>query len=198
MGGKRFIKNGAERHSRTWRISRLFFVLLVGCGLLGWLGANLRAQSATEQELKAAFLYHFAQFVEWPPDAFAGAGAPIVIGVVGNSSFRELLAHTVEYKAVQGRSLLVRAWKPGESNQRCHILFIPSEDSKALPGILEEVQGVATLTIGETEGFAKRGGMINFILSDRKLNFEINQKRAESAGLKISSKLLTLAKAVWE
>ena len=181
-----------------WKTSKLLFVLLAWCGLQGWPGSCLEAQSATEQDLKAAFLYHFAQFVEWPSDAFADDNAPIVVGVLGDDSFRKIVIQTVENKVVQGRRFEVRKWKRNETAQRCQILFIGASENGALAETLQNMNTSGVLTIGETEGFAKRGGMINFVLFENKLRFEINHKSAESAGLKISSKLLKLARAVWE
>ena len=180
------------------RTAKAAFVLLTCFVFPAWFGSGLQAQSPTEEELKAAFLYHFAQFVEWPPDAFADDNAPIVVGVLGDDSFREVLTQVVENKVAQGRKFAVRKWKRNEGTEHCQILFIGPSESGALPETLQNIKAPGVLTIGETEGFAKRGGMINFVLSGKKLNFEINQKSAESAGLKISSKLLALAKAVWE
>jgi hypothetical protein len=180
------------------RIAKSALVLLYCLVLPAWFDSGLRAQSPTEEELKAAFIYHFAQFVEWPPDAFPDDRAPIVIGVLGDDSFREVLTQTVENKVVQGRKFVVRKWKRNEVAQDCQILFIASSESTVLAETLQNIKAPGVLTIGEADGFAQRGGMINFILSDKKLNFEINRKSAKSAGLKISSNLLTLAKAVWE
>lgn len=180
--------------SQNW-IAPGAFVLL--CCLI-WPGSYLRAQSATEDELKAAFVYHFAQFVEWPLATFPDERAPIVVGVLGDDSFREVLTQIVENKVLRGRKFAVRKWNRNDNPQLCQILFVGSSENKAVAETLQKRNAPGVLTIGETEGFAERGGMINFVLSDKKLNFEINQKSAESAGLKISSKLLTLAKAVWE
>lgn len=161
-------------------------------------GSGLGAQSPSEYEVKAAFLYNFAKFVEWPPEAFPDASAPIVIGVVRNDYFNYILARTVAGKVVQGRKFLVRLWKRNQGSPNWQILFISSSEGNALAEILQSIKGSSMLTVGETQGFAARGGMINFILSDNRVRFEINQKSAQSAGLKISSKLLALATSVWE
>jgi hypothetical protein len=176
------------------------FVLIVAAGLAlaGWLSPGLQAQSPTEYEMKAVFLYNFVKFVEWPAGTFPDAGAPVIIGVAGNDSFREILIHTVEDKTAQGRKLLVRTWKKNDAGQHCQILFISSSMNNELGEILQNVNGKWVLTVGETAGFAQRGGIINFTLSDNKVGFEINHKSAEAAGLKVSSKLLTLAKIVLE
>ena len=183
--------------------------------------SHLRAQSATEPELKAAFLYHFAQFIEWPPDvsanseqeqrncanchhskrskeSVAASKAPITFCVVGDDSFAEVLGQALEDKIIRGQNLLVQQWEQSKNSHPCNVLFVASSAKNTVAEILRTGDGRGVLIVGETEGFAKRGGMINFILSDKKLGFEINRKSAESAGLKISSRLLTLAKAVWE
>ncbi len=176
--------------------------LLVAAVLLGIVGSvsSLRGQvsSPSEAQIKAAFLYNFAKFVEWPPEAFAEPISPIIIGVAGDESFEDILDHIVNDKMVQGRKLLVKRWKRNQSSHLYHILFIGAPESNALAEILQNIKGESVLTVGETDGFAQRGGVINFILSDNKVRFEINRKSAETVGLKISSKLLALAKTVWE
>ena len=154
--------------------------------------------AAGEYELKAAFVFNFAKFIEWPQEAFPSATAPIVIAVLGNDSFRDILARAVGEKVVQGRRVVVRGWKRGEVGPGCQILFVSSSEEKATAEILQNIKRPGVLTIGEAEEFVQQGGIINLTLSDEKLRFEISQKNAESAGLKISSKLLGLAKTVWE
>jgi hypothetical protein len=187
------------RYRGFWktRVSAAVLFLAAGLALPGWAGSDEPAASSTEYELKAAFLYHFAQFVEWPPEAFPDTSAPFVIVVAGNDRFREVLAHTVENKMIQGRKLSVRAWNKNQDGPRCQMLFI-SGASGAVKEILQETKGSGVLTIGDIEGFTQQGGMINFIIADDRVRFDINHRTAESARLRISSKLLALAKSVWE
>ena len=151
-----------------------------------------------EYQIKAAFLYNFAKFVEWPPEAFSDAKSPIVIAILGEDPFDPSLEEIIAGKTVQGRPLVVKHWKNLDGSWQCHILFVSASARGFLGDIFQKTGLSNVLTVGEMEGFAQRGGMINFILFENKVRFEINHKAAESAGLKISSKLLSLARKVWE
>jgi hypothetical protein len=172
------------------------------CGLLFGLLAllavalNGHAQGSqpSEYQLKAAFLYHFAQLVNWPPDAFAAADAPMVIGVIGENPFGKELEESVRGKSINGHPLAVKEVQTsGEGTNTCHILFISPSEKKRLSEILAAVRGKSVLTVGETDHFTETGGMINFTLDGTKIRFQINDAAAKAAGLKISSKLLNLA-----
>ena len=198
--GRKDAVSGAYRRFPFANTRVLKLVLAVAFSAMVGDVSSLRGQVSplSNDQVKAAFLYNFARFVEWPPEAFAGPKDAINIGVVGNDAFAALLTHAVEGKVVQGRLLLIRKWRPNQSPQCCNILFISSSLDGSLKEILQKIKGESVLTVGETDGFAQQGGMINFILTDNKVRFEINRKNAETAGLKISSKLLALAKTVWE
>ncbi len=173
----------------------LALILIVAVSLIG---SALRgtAQSSGEYEIKAAFLYNFAKFVEWPAEAFVDPQAPFVLGVVGEDPFGSVLAQTVGGKTVNGRQLMVRRFKHGEDLRGCHILFVSSSEKKHLAQILESLKGSSVLTVGETDRFAQFGGAVNFILEANKVRFEINVDAAARARLKLSSKLLALARIV--
>ncbi len=198
--GRKNAVSGAYRRFPFARTRVLQLVLAVAFSTMLGSVPGLRGQASlpSEDQVKAAFIYNFAKFVEWPPAAFAEAGSPIIIGVAGDASVEDTLDRYVKDKTVEGRKLLVGRWKQGQSSPRCHILFIGSTVGSSHAEILRNIRGSPVLTVGETDGFAQQGGMINFILTDNKVGFEINRKNAESAGLKISSKLLALAKTVWE
>lgn len=148
----------------------------------------------SEYQLKAAFIYNFAQFVEWPPAAFAEATSPLVIGVLGESPFGGALEQTVRGKALQAHPLIIKAFRsPAEATNNCHVLFISASEKRRLGEIVAGLRGTSVLTVGETEGFIEAGGMINFIQHGKKIRFQINNQAAKSAGLKVSSKLLSLA-----
>jgi hypothetical protein len=182
----------------SWKAGRVKsgFLLAAWCILAGWMASDVQSQMPNEYEVKAAFVYNFAKFVEWPEAAFPGGSSPIVLCVVGEDPFGGILARTVVGKTVQGRALVVKRLEGGTSFP-CHVLFVSSSDSVFLASVLLKARGGSVLTIGEAEGFAQQGGMINFILSENKVRFEINRESAERAGLRISSKLLALAKTVW-
>lgn len=154
------------------------------------------AQGVTEIEVKAAFIYHFTEYVEWPSSAFGSTSAPLVIGVVGKSDLFPALQNAVRGKNWNGRDLLVRRVETAKEMRECHILFVPESEARRLAQILESLGDAPVLTIGESEGFARRGGIINFFTDQNRVRFEINPDAAKRARLTISSKLLNLARIV--
>lgn len=158
----------------------------------------VRAQSETpsEYQVKAAFLYSFARFVEWPADAFVHPQATIVLGIVGEDPFGFALDGMVFGKTVNGRGFMVKRLKIGPELRGCHILFISSSEKKNLAHIFESLKGSSVLTVGETDRFVQSGGAIQLLLQDNKVRFEINVGAAALARLKVSSKLLALARSV--
>jgi hypothetical protein len=158
--------------------------------------AKAQSEPPSEYEVKAAFLFHFAKFVEWPPDAFANPQSPIVLGILGDDPFGALLTEMIVGKTVNGRGLQVHYFRRGENFRDCHILFISSSEKKSLPLILGNLGGLSVLTVSEMEGFAASGGMIHLFLEQNKVRFEVNPETAMRSRLKISSKLLALARIV--
>jgi len=154
------------------------------------------AQSAGEYQVKAAFLYNFAKFVEWPPSGFRSATAPLQICILGQDPFGQELRDLVSTKTVNGRKFEVDYVVDARLARACHILFIAASEKSRVKQILESVRGTVALTVSDTEGFAEQGGMIDFLLDNDRVLFEVNRAAAEQAGLKISSKLLGVAKAV--
>jgi hypothetical protein len=179
-------------------------VLGSALGIALWVAASsatgLFAQSreASEYQVKAAFLYNFAKFVEWPGDVFKDPSDPITICVVGEDLFGAILATSVRGKTINGHNIVIRLLKPRQSLRGCQIGFISSSARKDLGSILLDLEGASVLTVGETKGFAAMGGIINFVIEQDRFRFEVNVDAAERAGLKISSKLLSLAKIVRE
>jgi hypothetical protein len=152
------------------------------------------ARAATEYQVKAAFLYNFAKFVDWPGDAFARSDSTFIIGVVGDDPFGSELDSTVAGKSVDGRRLEVKQFRRISDMQTSHILFICRSERSRISRILERVGNSPTLTVADTEGFLQHGGMVNFIIENSKVRFEINSAPAQRARLRISSKLLQLAR----
>ena len=169
---------------------------ILSLGLV-WLLAvgGSRAQEAppTEYQLKAAFLLNFAKFVEWPPAAFAGATSPMVLGILGENPFGDVLERTIRDKTINNHPLVVKELHSSAEATNCHILFIGTSEKARLPEILAGLHGAGVLTVSETAGFTESGGMINFFRQGNKIRFQIKEVAAKSAGLKISSKLLSLA-----
>lgn len=148
----------------------------------------------TEYQLKAAYIYHFAQFVTWPANAFAQTNSPLVIGVLGANPFGNDLQRTVEGKVLEGHPLVVKIFKNlSEITNVCHILFISETDRKRLSQIIAGLNGTSTLTVGESDRFIEAGGMIRFLIEDARIRFEINKTVADKSGLTMSFKLLGLA-----
>ena len=175
-------------------------VFLLTCAMAMGNLADLRTQNPPpgEYEVKAAFLYNFAKFVEWPQGAFADADSPLIIGVLGDDPFGEVLDRTVAGKLVQGRPLRVQRWKRLVEMRNCHILFISTSEQGSMLSILDKIRPTPVLTVSDSGDFDERGGIVGFIMVDNKVRFEINNRRAQDAGLKISSRLLMLAVSVWD
>jgi YfiR/HmsC-like len=168
----------------------LFFIQLVN-------PLQVHAQDAlSEYQVKAAYLFNFLKFVEWPEESFADPLAPIVIGVVGEDPFGNALPQVVIGKTVQGRDLVIRIYRPGEDLRGVHILFISASERKRLPIILSSLRGSSVLTVADIAGFLDAGGMIQFLNENGRVRFAINVDATSRAKLKMSSKLLSLAKVV--
>jgi hypothetical protein len=154
-----------------------------------------RADEPTgEYKVKAAFIYNFAQFVDWPDTAFTTADAPFVVAVVGKDPFEGILEQVVAGKHVGARRVVVQHFDSADQIGACQILFVPTTEDDSLSRIVQKVQNSAVLTIGESEDFCSSGGFIRLFTEDNKVRFEINQEAAEQVGLRISSKLLKLAR----
>ena len=158
----------------------------------------LRAQPAVapEYQLKAVFLFHFAQFVQWPRQAFPEPDSPLIIGVLGADPFGPLLDQIVSGQTVNHRRLVVRRFRDVEQVDGCHILFIARTSPADLRQILNALRGKSVLTVGDMAGFARQGGMIGFVTEDNRIRFRINLQAAKAAHLTLSSLLLRPAEIV--
>jgi YfiR/HmsC-like len=152
---------------------------------------------ADEYQIKAAFLPNFAKFVYWPSASLGPAGAPLVIGIVGDDPFGVALKEAVNGQSVDGHSLEVRHLQWKDSFDGCDILFIASSEVNHVSEILASVAGQAVLTVADFDSFARRGGMIELKTIGHRVRFDINTVAASAAGLRISSKLLSLAARVY-
>jgi YfiR/HmsC-like len=180
----------AGRHGRAWLI---LLVILLGTGVFA---AQLLAQAFKEYDVKAAFLYHLAEFVEWPPAAFPAPESPLVIGVLGADPFGKSLDEVVKNEEVKNRKLDVRRYRSLEEVKTCHILFISQSEAGRLDQIFSSLKDRKILTVGDTEGFAQRGGIVRFLTDKNKIRLRINLEAAKAASLTISSKLLRAADVV--
>ena len=155
-----------------------------------------QSKVATEYEIKAAFLYNFAKFVEWPLSAFSDSRQPMSICVFGRDPFGRALEDALLGKTIGDHPVLLGHAKQPADLAGCHIVFVGAADSTRLPDLLTHLRGRAVLVVGESEGFASAGGTIQFVLDQNRVRFAINPDAAERAGLRISSKLLALAMIV--
>ena len=182
--------------SRTAGRSLAYGVLLLAGAWLAAPQAGHAQHSPTEYQVKAAYLFNFLKFVEWPDDSSADLHGKWVIGVVGENPFGDILAQAVYGKTVQGHELQVRSFQSTEDLRACHILFISASEKKRLPSILTALGGSSVLTVADMDNFNASGGMIQFVMEDGSVRFVINVGTTSRARLKVSSKLLSLARVV--
>lgn len=166
----------------------------------------LRAQESSgssEYLIKAGFIYNFANLVQWPSSSFAQPDSPIVIVILGEDHFGNTLDHALDGKKVNSRPFVIKRARTVTELQRtlgpqkdCQILYVSSSEMPHLGEAIQVLKGVPVLTIGETPGFARDGGIINLVLEDNKVRFEVNVRAAKDADLNISSRLLALARIV--
>jgi hypothetical protein len=170
---------------------------ILGLGVI-WLllttsASRTQSSPPSEYQIKAAFLFNFARFVEWPTKAVAGSSSPMVIGILGENPFHDDLEKTIHNKTIDGHPLVVQEFRSLAEATNSNILFISNSEKARLEEIFKGLKGTTVLTVGETEHFTESGGMINFVMEGTKIRFQINNDAASAAGLKISSKLLLLA-----
>ena len=174
----------------------LRYALFLLCTLL-LVGANsvmAQSDSPSEYQVKAAFLYNFAKFVEWPDTAFASPQAPLVIGVFGSDPFQGDLDRIVAGKNINGHPVVARLVSTVTDLKNCHIVFVSVAQQKKAAEISAALAGLKVLTVTENmKHFAASDFMVNFVMQDERIGFQINNAVAVRAGLPISSKLLSLA-----
>ena len=170
--------------------------LLLGGFLFGPAAARSGEPALTEYQVKALCLVNFARYTEWPAGAFSDTNAPIIIGIVGESSLQGALQNATRDKKIGGRSVLIRELASEADYDKCQILFVSVSETKRLAQILNRVKEQHVLTVGETEPFLQQGGVINFAIRGGRVRFEIDLNAAHHAGIQISSKVLSLADEV--
>jgi len=176
-------------HGGNLRRSPVFRLLLIMTAL----ASILAAQDVGEYEVKAAFLYKFASFVEWPSPADT---APPCIGVLGEDPFGAILDRVVQGKFVNGRPLRIRRFRSGQNIAECRVLFISSSEKSRFRSVLESLR-LPILTVGDTPGFCQSGGIITMEVQNDRVHLLINPEAAGKAKLRLSSKLLSVATIVY-
>lgn len=182
--------SGLKSISAVW-------LLMYALVLSGGPGVSAQTAPAPEYQLKAVFLFNFARFVDWPPQAFPEAQTPLVIGVLGEDPFGAYLHETVRDEKVNKRPLAVQRYRRVEEIKTCHILFISRSEVDRLGQILASLKDRSILTVIDTEdAAAQRGVMIRLVTEKNKIRLRINLQAAKAANLTISSKLLRPAEIV--
>lgn len=180
--------------SRRGVVKVSLLTLLVACALVGGSPAA-EAQALREYQIKAAFLYNFLKFVDWPSEALPETSDAITICVFGDDPFGEAL-ESIKDKIVKSRRITIRRIGPVKDLESCHVLFVGASEETRVPQVMQSLRGSSVLTVGEMDRFAESGGIINFVVEKNKVRFEINLNNAERARLKLSSQLLNLARVV--
>jgi hypothetical protein len=179
----------------TARLGRLFFTLaLLGAAMVPH--AFAQRVEATEATVKAAFLYKFAGYVDWPASAFSAPDAPFVFGVVGNDEVAAELAKVTAGRQVGGHPVVVKRVREGETLRGMHTVFVGRGASDRLATLIRAAQRPALLVVTETERGLETGSAINFVVAEDRVGFEVSLDAAERNGLKISSRMLAVARRV--
>lgn len=172
----------------------LFLVILSAPGI--GMVSPLQKVSPKAAQVKAVFLFNFAQFVEWPDQAFPAAKAPLIIGVLGKDPFESYLDETIRGESINGHPLIIHRYNNLQDIKNCHILYINLQQPDQLENVLAALKGRKILTVSDTPKFAQSGGIIQFVTVNNKIRMRINPQNAQASELIISSKLLRLAEIV--
>ncbi len=184
--------SGVRRESLLWQRQRIAWCVL----LLLFAPSTLFAQSTREYQIKAAFLFNFAQFVLWPATVFTNNTQPFQIGVLGDNPFGKALEETVRGETIQGRPIVIVQSSHAEKLAGCQILFVNKSEAAHFGDVFSKLDSKPVLTVSEDPGFIQHGGVINFYRDGPKVRFELNPDAAEKNGLKLGSDLLSVGKIV--
>jgi len=167
---------------------------------VGWIAgtsvSNAETPVPSEYQVKAAFLINFPKYVEWPAETFAETNSPIVVAVLGETKVTEEIQKVIAGRTINGREIVLKRLASGEESGVCHILFISAAEQQHSPNLLAKLKDTSILTVGESDDFLERGGMINLARRDQKIALEVNLTAADKRRIKISSKLLSVATVV--
>ena len=172
------------------------FLALAGALAISAQPTSAQKDQVGEYELKAAILYNLSRFVEWPASAYADSQAPTVLCILGRDPFGNSLKTLGQKQDANGRSVSIRQLNTENGIRDCHVLYISTSERKTIAQILSKLKGSSVLTVGEMSQFAAQGGVIQFTLEDKQVHFQINLDAASRMELKISSRLLVLARIV--
>lgn len=171
-------------------------VVLVATLVCGPGSVSSLSQSASENQIKAAFMFNFAKFIEWPTTAFVSADSPLNFCTLGHDAVVEALEATVHGKIVGRRRTVVRMIRGPEEVNGCHLIFQATSSVRQQAKLIQTTQALPILLVSDSPGFAQAGGTINFLSEDGRVRFEVNPRAAARSHLIISSQLLALARLV--
>lgn len=184
-----------HRPPSRWCV-RGFAFLAALVAAFGALGHHTAVAQPTEHEVKAAMIFNITRFVEWPESAFFATGSPLVVAIVGRDGVGDALEPMLRGKLVNSHPFEVRRLRAADEIPRCHVLYLAGSEKRRIRTILETLGDSSTLTVADIEDFAKRGGHINLVVDDQRVRVLVNPSRAEASHLKISAKLMSLARVV--
>jgi hypothetical protein len=151
-------------------------------------------KTAGEYQVKAVFIYHFTQFIDWPSSAFTSSSDPFVIGIIGEDPFGSYLEEAVAGEKINAHPIVIKHFANIKDVINCHILYINSTNEDWLEKVLSSVSQKKILTVSDAPAFSKLGGIVRFFMRDDKIRIQINLEQSKAAQLNISSKLLSIAK----
>jgi len=199
MAATPFASNTSSRSTAAgvfcrWRVWLAGFLALVALQL----GRGVASEESApgEYEVKAAFLFHFAQFVDWPARTFPSSEAPVVIGILGEDPFGSVLDGMVKGESIGARPLAVKRLASESEISGCQILFVSRSEKKIVPTLLQRLKEQPVLTVSEVDHFCEAGGAVHFIIEDTRVRFEINPDAPRLAGIKVNSNLLRVGRIV--
>jgi hypothetical protein len=181
---------------RTLVMGSLAMVALVVLAAVPVRGQNAAEPSAPERRVKAAFLYKFLGYTEFPATAFADGAAPVVIGVIGADELAAELARIVVGRTVQSRSMVVKVLREGEAPDGVHLLFVGGNDATRVRAVLKALAPAPVLVVSEADDGLQQGSVINFRVVDARVRFDVSLEAAERNNVKLSSRLLSVANHV--
>ncbi len=155
-----------------------------------------QSQKEIEYRFKAVYLFNFLQFTEWPDSAFENSTSPIIIGIIGEDPFGPVLEEAIQSEKINDRSIVVRRFRWIDEVTHCHALFVSPSEKENLNFIFRRVADLPILTMSDLNHFGDSGGAITFYLENNRIRFEVNMNALRRSGLKLSSKLLRLARIV--
>lgn len=176
-------------------LGRFALSLMVAFGVLATSQAPASSQ-VREYEVKAAFLLRFAQFTEWPRDAFGSGAAPFSIAILGHDPFGPTIEKVMAGQTIKNRSVAVMRVKWGTDLSSFNLVFVSDREAGRAKELAKYTKGRPVVVVGESSGFAKAGGLINFYVESARIRFEINNRAARALGIQFSSQLLSLARIV--